>query len=72
MDNVEQLVMEHAQYLLSSGIYYDLEGAINQAMNVCVPKNYFECTAQMYDILICEAKENFKQSIIKKMTNEKL
>ena len=70
--DAEELVIQHTKYLLASGIFKDVETAVNQAISVCVPCNYFQQVAQMYDILICQAKDNFKKCVLEKMTNETL
>lgn len=67
MSDAENLVLEHSKYLLASGIHNIKEQAVEEAMVKCLPVMYFREISQIYDILICEAKENFKKNILDKL-----
>lgn len=65
--NVENSVLDRANFLRLGLPLKSKEECLNQAILELVDKNYFMCTAQMFDILISDAKDSFRNNILKRM-----
>ena len=65
-NSMEVVVLERARFLLLELPQRTKEDCVNQAIRELAEK-YIENTARIFDILIEEAREDFKQTILKQL-----
>ena len=65
-NSMEVVVLERARFLLLELPQRTKEDCANQAIRELAEK-YIENTARIFDILIEEAREDFKQTILKQL-----
>ena len=65
-NSIEVVVLERARFLLLELPQRTKEDCVNQAIRELAEK-YIENTARIFDILIEEAREDFKQTILKQL-----
>ena len=65
-NSMEVAVLDRARFLLLELPQRTKEDCVNQAIRELVEK-YIENTARIFDILIEEAREDFKQTILKQL-----
>lgn len=65
--NVENSVLYRANFLRTELPLKSKEECVDRAILELVDDNYFRCTAQMFDILISDAKDSFRNNILKRM-----
>ena len=65
-NSMEVVVLDRARFLLLELPQRTKEDCVNQAIRE-LAENYIENTARIFDILIEEAREDFKQTILKQL-----
>ena len=65
-NSMEVVVLDRARFLLLELPQRTKEDCVNQAIRELAEK-YIENTARIFDILIEEAREDFKQTILKQL-----
>ena len=65
-NSMEVVVLERARFLLLELPQRTKEDCVNQSIRELAEK-YIENTAMIFDILIEEAREDFKQTILKQL-----
>lgn len=65
-NSMEVVVLERARFLLLEPTQRTKEDCVNQAIRELAEK-YIKDTASIFDILIGEAREDFKQTILKQL-----
>ena len=65
-NSMEVVVLERARFLLLEPTQRTKEDCVNQAIRELAEK-YIENTARIFDILIEDAREDFKQTILKQL-----